>query len=395
MSNTSPIEVLSQASPEAAEAFGALRQAVVKGALDATTEELVVVAALAARGQLGSLAVHTRRALHHGVSADQLRQAVVVTLAAATLFGEAVAALRTIDDVVTEVGAGASAASEQRTGEISRNVPSGAPVDAWLRPAAPSRLVDGPLSATLYAPDQPAAVVLLHSLALDWRVWAAVVDPLATRLAVLACDLPGHGRSPRAPEPTVESMADRVSESIAASGIKSAAVVGMSLGGSVAQALAVRHPDQVRALALLDTTAYYGPEAPAAWAQRADQARQKGLLSLAQFQLERWFSDAFRRHRPDICDAVLDLFSQTDLDGYTDACTALGAMDLRQDVEAIGCPTVVVVGEHDQATPLAHAEDIGHRVRGSKVHVVRDCKHLTAVERPAAVLGLVADVLGA
>lgn len=380
MSDATPIEVLGRVSPAAAEAFGQLRRAAAtEGGLDHTTEHLVAVASLAAKGQLSSMAVHAKRALRDGVPIDQLRRAVVATLGAAAVFGEVVAALRALDDV-----AGAAAAPGAST--VS---------SAFRAPAAPAREIDGPLSATLYAPGNHEAVVLLHSLAVDRRVWAPMVDPLATNLAVLACDLPGHGRSPAAPAATVEAMADEVASTVAAAGLGPVAVIGMSLGGCVAQALAVRHPGSVRALALLDTTAWYGPDAEAAWADRVAKARAGGMAALAGFQLDRWFSDSFRAQRSDLCDAALALFAGADLDGYADACAALGAMDLRQEIGRITCPTVIVVGEHDPATPVEHAEDIQRRIAGSELHVLEGCKHLSAVERPAAVLGHVAGLIGA
>lgn len=382
MSDATPIEVLANTSPAAAEAFGQLRRAAAtEGGLDHAVEHLVAVASLAARGQLGSMLVHARRALGDGVPIDRLRQAVVSTLGAAAIFGEVVAALRALDQL-SEAGSSTDPAAPSID-------------DVFRAPAAPARMVDGPVAATLYAPDQPEAVVLLHSLGMDQRIWAPLVDPLASRLAVLTCDLPGHGRSPVASDATVESMADQVAATVAAAGLSSVAVVGLSLGGSVAQALAAGHQHLVRALALLDTSAWYGNGAPTSWAERAATARDDGMAALTDFQLERWFSDGFRQRRPDVCAAALGLFGATGLDGYTAACTALGAMDLRQAIEAITCPTVVVVGEDDGATPLAHAEDIHRRINGSTLCVLAGCKHLSAVERPGAVLGHVADVIGA
>ncbi len=265
----------------------------------------------------------------------------------------------------------------------------------WPRPAAPARTVEGPLAAVLYASRQPDSVLLLHSLGLDRHIWLPLVDVLATRVAVMALDLPGHGASPSASAPTIEAMADHVVATMNAAGLQQAAIVGLSFGGSVAQAVAVRHPERVRALALLDTTAYYGDGAPRTWAGRVERARHEGLPALSTFQLERWFSDRFRGRRPDLCDAVSALFAATSLDGYADACTALGVMDLREGIASVRCPTVVVVGDLDLATPVAHAEQIHRSVAGSRLHVLRGCKHLSVVERPAAVIGLIADTIGA
>lgn len=382
VSDATPLQVLGHASPEAAKAFGQLRRAAAtEGGLDHVTEHLVSVASLAARGQLASMAVHARRAVRDGVPVEQLRQSVVATLGAAAVFGEVVAALRVLDQIDDD-------ASGTQT-------PSAAAGDAFGSPGAPASQLSEPLAATLYAPEHPEAVVLLHSLATDRHVWAPLVDPLAASVAVLAVDLPGHGGSPAATEPSVEAVADQVAATIDAAGLRRVAVIGMSLGGSVAQAVAVRHPELVRALGLVDTTAWYGPHALETWADRVAQVQARGMVGLAGFQLDRWFSDDFRAHRPDLCDATLALFTATNVQGYADACTALGAMDLRQGIENITCPTVVVVGEHDYATPVAHAEDIQRRIVGASMHVLAGCKHLSAVERPAAVLAHVAATIGA
>lgn len=289
-----------------------------------------------------------------------------------------------------EGSAATSSPAAEAFGLTSRRVDN-----VFRTPAAPARTIEGPVAATLYAPEQIGAVVLLHSLAMDRRIWNPLVDALAAHLAVLSCDLPGHGRSPTAIGPTVEAMADQVAATVTAAGLSTVSVIGMSLGGSVAQALAARHADLVRALALLDTTAWYGPEGADSWAERAARACQNGMASLSEFQVDRWFSRGFRERRPDVCAATLELFSATDLGGYADACTALGSMDLREAIETITCPTVVVVGEQDAATPMSQAEEIHGRIPGSTLHVIAGCKHLSGVERPAAVLRFVADVIGA
>lgn len=92
-----PAEVLAAANPAAAEAFAALRHAVEAGPLDQGTVELIVIGALASGGQLGSLAVHVKRAATLGVARAAVEQAVVSTLAASSLFNDVVAALRAVD----------------------------------------------------------------------------------------------------------------------------------------------------------------------------------------------------------------------------------------------------------------------------------------------------------
>jgi 3-oxoadipate enol-lactonase len=239
-------------------------------------------------------------------------------------------------------------------------------------------------------------VVLLHSLAMDASIWADFAGHLGGDHTVIAPDLPGHGRSPRTAAPlTVESMADAVAALLNDLGLTGVALIGMSLGGSVAQAVTARHPGLVGRLGLVDTTAWYGPDAPAAWAARARQARDEGLASLAGFQLDRWFTEDFRASAPELCARLLDIFRRNDVDDYTASCTALGAMDLRPHLSRIEVPTAVVVGELDTATPPPHAEALAASIAGATLTVIPGCKHLSALERAPEVVAALRPVLGA
>jgi alkylhydroperoxidase/carboxymuconolactone decarboxylase family protein YurZ len=95
-----PAEVLAGANPAAADAFAQLRKAVEAGPLDQQTVELIVIGSLAAVGQLGSLAVHVKRAVSLGVTPEQINQAIVSTLAASALFNDVVAALRAAETAI-------------------------------------------------------------------------------------------------------------------------------------------------------------------------------------------------------------------------------------------------------------------------------------------------------
>lgn len=236
-------------------------------------------------------------------------------------------------------------------------------------------------------------IVLLHSLAMDATIWTGFAARLGSGATVYAPDLPGHGRDPRGNPETVESMADGVAELLGELGLTGVTLIGMSLGGSVAQAVTIRHPGLVARLGLIDTTAWYGADAPEAWAARARQAQEKGLASLAGFQLERWFTDEFRESAPELCATLLEIFQRNDRDAYVKSCTALGAMDLRARLHEISVPTAIVVGELDTATPPAHAEALAAAIDGSVLTVIPRCKHLSALERPADVIAALKPIL--
>src|SRR5690606_25157710 len=122
--------------------------------------------------------------------------------------------------------------------------------------------------------------------------WNATIDALDEAGAVLTLDCRGHGKSGKPEGPyRVEQFADDIADLMDHVGWHDAIVAGASMGGTVSLAFAGRHSGRVRGLGLFDTTAWYGPDAPSAWAGRAEKAKKEGLAALIGFQKTRWFGD--------------------------------------------------------------------------------------------------------
>jgi 3-oxoadipate enol-lactonase len=240
------------------------------------------------------------------------------------------------------------------------------------------------LAYTLY--DHPASsrhIVLVHSLAMDRSFWRPVAERLALNAGVLIHDCRGHGRSGKPNGPvTVEQHADDLADLLDALGWQTALVAGASMGGCIALAFAIRHPARVSALGLVDTTAWYGPDAPKNWEQRANAALASGMSSLTDFQVTRWFGDKFRADNPEVVKDCVDTFLRNDVAVYAQTCRMLGACDLRAGMPSIRVPTAIVVGEEDYATPPAMAQVMHAAIAGSTMTVLPGVRHLTPLERP-------------
>ena len=238
-------------------------------------------------------------------------------------------------------------------------------------------------------------IVFAHSLGMDHTLWNAQVRDFGGQHRVATYDARGHGASDKPPGPySVERFGEDLYRVIRAAGVERAVVVGLSMGGMAAQACAAAHPEAVEALVLADTTCWYGETAVADWEPRAVAAEQQGLASLLDFQLSRWFSDRTRAERPDLIEQARRVFLANDVAGYAAACRALGAMDLRAKVDGIRCPTLILVGEEDYATPPAMAEDLHRRIVGSELVILPGVRHLSAVEAPEVVDEHIGRLLG-
>lgn len=239
-------------------------------------------------------------------------------------------------------------------------------------------------------------LALVHSLVMDHRFWDPVVKEVGDRASVLCIDARGHGNSGRGEMPRAgyssQRMADDLAEVMDHLGIARVVVGGASMGGCVALQFAGSHAARTAGVALIDTTAWYGPTAPQDWEGRAQKAVVEGLASLVDFQKTRWFSDAFRAAAPEVVDECIRIFLANDLDAYVATCGMLGAFDGRELLSGIRVPTWVVVGEEDYAAPVAMAQALHHGIAGARIEVIQGARHLTPLEVPERIAARLLDL---
>jgi 3-oxoadipate enol-lactonase len=250
-----------------------------------------------------------------------------------------------------------------------------------------ARTRDGTRLAYSLAGRGTDGAVLIHSLAMDRAFWAPVVARLARHMPVLTHDCRGHGASDKPAGPyTVELFARDLADLIDHVGWTSALVAGASMGGCIALAFAAAYPARTAALGLIDTTAWYGAEAPRQWAERADKAVNEGMAALVDFQTTRWFGDQFRAERPDVVRESVDVFLKNDVNAYVETCKMLGAADLRAALAGMTMPTAIIVGDEDYATPVAMSEALHRAITGSTLTVLKGARHLTPLEVPERIV---------
>lgn len=231
--------------------------------------------------------------------------------------------------------------------------------------------------------DNAPRIALVHSLAMDHTFWTPVAERLADVASVLVYDCRGHGASDKPAGPYTASLfAGDLADVMDHIGWKSAAVAGASMGGCVSLAFGADFPHRTIGLGLIDTTAWYGAEAPVAWAERAERALTQGLQGLIDFQVTRWFGEPFRAAHPEVVQHCVDIFLANDLAAYAETCRMLGTNDLRPALPNITCPTTVIVGEEDYAAPVAMAQTMHDGIKNSRLVIIEKARHLTPLEVP-------------
>lgn len=246
------------------------------------------------------------------------------------------------------------------------------------------------LQYTVYGTEAPGRprIALIHSLAMNGAVWEAVAEQLVGEATVLTYDCRGHGASTKSPGPyTLSLFANDLADLMDHLGWPSAYVAGASMGGGVALQFALDYPARTCSLGLIDTTSWYGAEAPKSWADRAQKAAESGFASMTNFQQTRWFTDGFRAENPALVKHCCDLFIANDLASYQATCHMLGNFDLRARLGEVKMPTAVVVGDEDYAAPPDMARVMHEGIAGSTLTVIPKARHLTFMEVPAIVAG--------
>jgi 3-oxoadipate enol-lactonase len=234
------------------------------------------------------------------------------------------------------------------------------------------------------------ALVLLHCLGVDHRLWDIAAAGLEDRFTLVSYDFPGHGATPvPAGSYAIADLSQQLAHVLAAEGITRAHVAGISLGGLVAQHLAATRGDLVDRLVLIDTTPRYDDAARQMWAERARVARTKGVASLIDALLQIWFTAEFVREDPPAVRYVRACFAAASGEGYARACEALAAADLRSLVPDIAAPTLVLCGDEELPAFREAADWLSCTIRTAELALLSPTRHASILQQPAAFQRLV------
>lgn len=232
----------------------------------------------------------------------------------------------------------------------------------------------------LDGPEHGPVVMLSNSLASNYTMWDAQIAALTDKYRVLRYDQRGHGGSQATKPPySFDMLLDDARGLITALGIDKVHFCGLSMGGMTGQLFGARHPEMLRSLILCDTTSKF-PD-PSVWDDRIKAARGDGMASLVSPTLERWFTAPYRAKAPKEVARVGEMVASTPVDGFVGCSMAIQAMDQTHLLSGIKTPTLIIVGEEDPATTVAHSEIIHREIVGSKLVVLKDAAHLSNIEK--------------
>ncbi len=239
-------------------------------------------------------------------------------------------------------------------------------------------------------------LILTHSYFCSAAMWAPALPAIERTHRVINVDLRGHGRS--SPIDRSITLDDFLSDCLAVLdelGIQSAVWVGLSIGGMIALRAALRAPDRVTALVILDADA--GAEGIVRRLQFQAMSAATRVFGVRPFLPEicrRMFGRSTRRENPALVAEWRERFAAADLTSMRHCLAALNRRgSLLDQLQRIAVPALVIVGEEDVALPVSRAQKIDAGLPNSDLKIVPRAGHLSALERPEAVARLITDFL--
>jgi pimeloyl-ACP methyl ester carboxylesterase len=230
-------------------------------------------------------------------------------------------------------------------------------------------------------------IVFLHAFPLNRTMWAQQEEALSSQFRVITIDLRGHGESD-APlwRYTLEQSADDVSALLDQLAIQRAVFAGLSMGGYILFAFYRKYAARVKGLILADTRAQADTaEGKDGRFQMAQIAYKKGPSAIADMMLLKLLSSTSIQTRPDLVQQVRAMIEGNEVSGIAGN---LMAMADRPDsvplLSQITCPTQIIVGELDQATPPSDAILMADHIPNSRLTLIPQAAHLTNLEQPQA-----------
>ncbi len=229
-------------------------------------------------------------------------------------------------------------------------------------------------------PRDGPALVFSNSLGTDFRIWDPMIAHLPPGFRILRYDTAGHGLSDHAGAQSIEAHANDLIALMDHVGIGQASLIGLSVGGLIAQAVGKAAPQRLSKIVFCDTAHKIGTDD--IWNDRIAMIERDGMQAVLDATLERWFTSAFRETAPDFA-LWRAMLLRTPVAGYCDLGRAIRDADFTGDCGALDIEALCICGADDGSTPPALMQDFAARLPRARYIELDACGHIPCVEQPA------------
>lgn len=229
-------------------------------------------------------------------------------------------------------------------------------------------------------------LTLIHGVGSDLSAWDGVIEALRGKYHILRADLRGHGKSAKTLGPyNLHMFRDDMLALLNHLSFSKTHLVGFSLGGLIAQRVAIDAQNRLASLSIISSIAARTDDDKQRVMERAKLLEREGALVHLANATERWFTDKFRLAHPEVLEQRRQKSLQNDPDCYAAAYWVLAESDLSNELHKITIPTLAVTGECDIASTPRMSRLIAERVQHGKVIILPTLKHAVLLEAPMKV----------
>jgi len=244
------------------------------------------------------------------------------------------------------------------------------------------RVWSGTVTLNYAQEGQGTDLVLIHGLGADLHIWDNDVAVFARHHRVLRPDVRGFGASDKPLGPYSPAMfACDLAGLFDACAVESAHVLGISMGGVIAQRLALDFPARVRSLVLVSTSSEVGQKSIAAWQRLADRIERDGFDAQTA-DASRAFAPAFAARHPEIVADLGQRNAACDPQGYAAAARAVSDYNWTAELPRLAAPTLILQGLDDQLTPPGGAVKMSRALPQARLLMIAGAGHNLPIERP-------------
>jgi 3-oxoadipate enol-lactonase len=238
------------------------------------------------------------------------------------------------------------------------------------------------IAYALLGPENAPAVVLGHSLGASAEMWGYQLPLLTSKFRVLVYDLPGHGDSePPVRQDSFDDLATDLAALLDHAEIKRIGLVGLSIGGMIAQHFAFLYPDRLYALVLCSTGCQINENGKKVFEDRIADVNQRGIETQVDASMARWFTPEFVGAAPITIDWIRSLYRKTSPAGFINGCRAIQELDTLDRLSGITVPTLVIPGEFDQAFPASVSITMQSKIKNAQLRLLTGAAHIGNIEQ--------------
>ena len=227
-------------------------------------------------------------------------------------------------------------------------------------------------------------VTFITGIANDLTMWDGQLPALERGFKVLRYDLRGHGGSETTPgEYTIDILVRDLRTLLDEKRIEKTSLVGLGLGGAIAQAFAIEHAARVERLMPCCCRARMVPDFAALWHKLRETVQKNGLETIVEPTVQRWFSDDFKAAHPEVLEKIRRMIRGTTQQGYLGVTAAFLGLDVEDRLGRIAAPTLYVSGANDHlGGPPELMEKLSKKVPDARHVSVPNAAHIANIQNP-------------